>query len=247
MRGPTRELVIIYCINGERDDGQPSRIGQQRSHPLLLLSVPSPKLCPVQLQSVVSLHCLPAVDGPHLLLCFCQHFPAKRHSRNPLQGKCCCCCDRRSHWKCLILDFFLQVYNIIPSISSITGISPQRYIWRVCIAVHVGPRFLTSLVYHRYYLALTSRVELAKRKSYLYHVWIAFILNLIEQAALIGVTYVSNRENYREFLKSCLAEYLLSSLHRLYMIHFFNSNSWKDIHSIHDKFPSAHVDCAEVA
>jgi len=30
-------------------------------------------------------------------------------------------------------------------------------------------------------------------------VWLALSLNLIEQAALIGVTYVSNRENYRKY------------------------------------------------
>ena len=92
----------------------------------------------------------------------------------------------------------LQVYNVIPSISSITGISPQRYIWRIVIALHVGPRFLTSLVYHRFYLNQLSRVSQLKRKSYLCHVWLALSLNLIEQAALIGVTYVSNRENYRK-------------------------------------------------
>ncbi len=93
----------------------------------------------------------------------------------------------------------MQVYNVIPSISAITGISPQRYIWRIVIALHVGPRFLTSLVYHRFYLNQLSRVSQLKKKSYLCHVWLALSLNLIEQAALIGVTYVSNRENYRKW------------------------------------------------
>lgn len=39
---------------------------------------------------------------------------------------------------------FFQVYNIIPSISSITGISPQRYLWRICIALHISPRLIVS-------------------------------------------------------------------------------------------------------
>ena len=95
-------------------------------------------------------------------------------------------------------SLFFQVYNIIPSISSITGISPQRYIWRICIALHVGPRFLTSLVYHRFYLTMLVDITQSQKKTFLYLVWLAFILNLTEQAALIGVTYVSNRENYRE-------------------------------------------------
>ena len=104
-------------------------------------------------------------------------------------------CLLSSNFLCL----FHQVYNVIPSISSITGISPQRYLWRVCIALHVGPRFLTSIVYHRFYLSMVPSLPAsADSKSYIFHVWLAFALNLAEQAALIGVTYVSNRENYRK-------------------------------------------------
>ena len=72
---------------------------------------------------------------------------------------------------CFVLFFWLgrgldgpnplpvQVYNVIPSISSITGISPQRYLWRVCIALHVGPRFLTSLVYRRFHKSVAVFVS----------------------------------------------------------------------------------------
>lgn len=120
----------------------------------------------------------------------------------------------------------MQVYNVIPSISAITGISPQRYIWRIVIALHVGPRFLTSLVYHRFYLNQLSRVSQLNKKSYLCHVWLALSLNLIEQAALIGVTYVSNRENYRKS-----PDFMLKLSNILnYDVPVFHSYSRKDLH-----------------
>ncbi|KAI9554253.1 hypothetical protein GHT06_019525 [Daphnia sinensis] len=111
-----------------------------------------------------------------------------------------------------------RVYNVIPSISAITGISPQRYIWRIVIALHVGPRFLTSLVYHRFYLNQLSRVSQLKKKSYLCHVWLALSLNLVEQAALIGVTYVSNRENYPIHEKIFVVFMVSSQVHMLIVL-----------------------------
>ncbi len=88
---------------------------------------------------------------------------------------------------------FYQVYSIIASISSVAGISPQSCICRMVIALHVGPCFFTSLVYHHNYLTLVPQVNPQSKKSYLCYVWQALALNWIEQASLFGVTYVSNR------------------------------------------------------
>lgn len=92
-----------------------------------------------------------------------------------------------------------QVYNVIPSISAITGISPERYIWRISIALHVGPRILIASLYYYYYLSLAHNVfpankfpDLPQLISFLY--W----LNIIEISALMGVTYISNQDNYRK-------------------------------------------------
>lgn len=51
----------------------------------------------------------------------------------------------------LVLTFVLQVYNIIPSISAITGISPQQYLWRIAIAIHIGPRFIMGALSKAYH------------------------------------------------------------------------------------------------
>lgn len=50
----------------------------------------------------------------------------------------------------------LQVYNIIPSISAITGVSPQRYLWRISVAFHVGPRLIIAAVYRAFHLNLIN-------------------------------------------------------------------------------------------
>jgi post-GPI attachment to proteins factor 2 len=98
---------------------------------------------------------------------------------------------------------FFQVFNVIPSISSITGISPQRYLWRIVIALHISPRLIIaytqkSFLRHHVLSKISDRNQLIRANQL---AKIVHYLNLIEICALAGVTYVSNKENYRE-LKS---------------------------------------------
>ncbi|KYN19965.1 Post-GPI attachment to proteins factor 2-like protein [Trachymyrmex cornetzi] len=90
-----------------------------------------------------------------------------------------------------------RVYNILPSISAITGVSPQRYLWRISIALHIGPRLVIASVYHSYYYKILKNIEdvpLQITGSRLLN--LCYWLNIAEIAALSGVTYISNRENY---------------------------------------------------
>ncbi|XP_063239730.1 post-GPI attachment to proteins factor 2-like [Bacillus rossius redtenbacheri] len=93
-----------------------------------------------------------------------------------------------------------KVYNVIPSISAITGISPQRYLWRVCVAFHMGPRVVIGLVYRAHYRALLAELPAELAAGGGAHAQrlldACFWLYLVEVAAVCGVTYVSNRENY---------------------------------------------------
>ncbi|XP_075972190.1 post-GPI attachment to proteins factor 2-like [Anticarsia gemmatalis] len=90
-----------------------------------------------------------------------------------------------------------RVYNVVPSISAITGISPQRYIWRICIAFHLGPRLLIGSIYYNYHKVRTAHIVEEKARALATKLGEAcYWLNFIELSALTGVTYISNRENY---------------------------------------------------
>lgn len=95
---------------------------------------------------------------------------------------------------------FFQVYNIIPSISSVTGIRPQIYLWRLIIALHLSPRLVISYV-HKNYLKHHVLSKIQDQTQHAQATRLATVvhyLNLVEIAALAGVTYISNKENYRE-------------------------------------------------
>ncbi|XP_054729063.1 post-GPI attachment to proteins factor 2-like [Anastrepha obliqua] len=92
-----------------------------------------------------------------------------------------------------------RVYNVVPSISAITGVSPQRYFWRLSIALHIGPRFPIAFVYKNYYRSLLGNLQ--QRRPHLVAkadkmITLILVLNIIEISSLGGVTYISNRENY---------------------------------------------------
>ncbi|XP_031636511.1 post-GPI attachment to proteins factor 2-like [Contarinia nasturtii] len=90
-----------------------------------------------------------------------------------------------------------RVFNFIPSISAITGISPNIYFWRISIALHVGPRFIIAICYKSYYEHMLCHVKnpIVHSKGTLY-MKLAFWLHIVEITSLCGVTYISNRENY---------------------------------------------------
>ncbi|XP_037087338.1 post-GPI attachment to proteins factor 2-like [Pollicipes pollicipes] len=109
------------------------------------------------------------------------------------------------------------VYNFIPSVSAITGVSPQRYLWRLCMAVHIIPRCLFAVVCYNHWMRQLASVPAARRLLYRRLVRAAFWVHTAELASLAGVTYVSNKENYPVheklfsfFLLSCSTYMLLA-------------------------------------
>ncbi|XP_076289395.1 post-GPI attachment to proteins factor 2-like isoform X2 [Lasioglossum baleicum] len=104
------------------------------------------------------------------------------------------------------------VYNVLPSISAITGISPQRYLWRITIALHIGPRLIITSVYYSYYYNILKAIEdipLKMKGSRLLN--LCYWLSMAEVATLCGVTYISNRENYAVHEKIFIC-FMISSL-----------------------------------
>ena len=49
-----------------------------------------------------------------------------------------------------------QVYNAIPSLSAVTGVSPQRYLWRASIVFHAVPRLLVAVSYRALFVQVTK-------------------------------------------------------------------------------------------
>jgi hypothetical protein len=75
------------------------------------------------------------------------------------------------------------VNNYLPSISSAIGsFSPQKYVWRLSIALHSTPRYLLAFLYFIKFKSLTI-----------------LLFNTIEITSLVGLTFISSTENYRKF------------------------------------------------
>lgn len=94
----------------------------------------------------------------------------------------------------------MQVANYLPSISSaIGGYAPQKYIWRICIALHAAPRFLFAFAYFGYYTSfhVGPRNTLYKNLARL-----CVLLHVLENTALVTLTYVSSTDNYGKFEKA---------------------------------------------
>lgn len=130
-----------------------------------------------------------------------------------------------------------KVYNIIPSISAITGVSPQRYLWRICIALHIGPRIAIALVYRNYYRSIVAQFVpvLAKNQPRINLLMkTVFALHLIEIFALCCVSYVSNRENYRKWN-------LIARKRILIPFVFLFSCPREILHLFHDNVSTAHA------
>lgn len=68
--------------------------------------------------------------------------------------------------------------------------------WRMAVAFHVGPRMVIAQVYYNYFVSQVSKED--GSTNFLF-INLCYWLNLIEIAAICGVTYISNRENYRMY------------------------------------------------
>ncbi|KAH7953827.1 hypothetical protein HPB49_012686 [Dermacentor silvarum] len=91
----------------------------------------------------------------------------------------------------------------------------KRYVWRMGVALHTGPRLLLASLYPRYFARRAALVPAPKRALFSRLTRANYALHLAEALSLVGVTYVSNRENYPVHEKIFIV-FMVSSL--LYMV-----------------------------
>lgn len=85
-----------------------------------------------------------------------------------------------------------QVQNYLPSISTAVGTNfPQKYIWRIGIALHCTPRFLVSLMYYKQ-LQNSFPVNSWWQTS----VSAIFLFQNLEIISLVGLSYISSTEDF---------------------------------------------------
>uniref|UniRef100_A0A8D0BCI0 Acyltransferase PGAP2 n=1 Tax=Salvator merianae TaxID=96440 RepID=A0A8D0BCI0_SALMN len=112
------------------------------------------------------------------------------------------CCPLLGLVSCLVCSLLLHfgestathcgVPNYLPSISAaIGGQAPERYVWRLCVALHSAPRLLVAAVYRSHYRACPCT-----HRRYPLLCDAAFALSLLEIGALLALTFVSSSENY---------------------------------------------------
>lgn len=120
---------------------------------------------------------------------------------------------------CLTLSFFLhferstythcRVWNFAPSISASIGVlSPQRYIWKMCLALHAAPRILLAMLYR-------NRLSGSLGPRHGTGVTVSFVTNVIENLALLMLSFAPSKESFRLHQLSFIT-FLVSSI--LYMM-----------------------------
>jgi len=96
------------------------------------------------------------------------------------------------HWD-EVTSTHCRVPNYLPSLSAAVGDkTPQRYIWRIGIALHCCVRFIIPFIYRVFYR------DAIQHSSVLLHQMasIACFMNIVENISLLVMTYVSSKENY---------------------------------------------------
>lgn len=77
-----------------------------------------------------------------------------------------------------------NVPNYLPSVSaSIGAYSPQKYIWRLTVALHSAPRYLVSVTYYKLFHSSPCLLT----------------LNCVEVSSLLGLSIISSTENFGKY------------------------------------------------
>ncbi|XP_031551054.1 post-GPI attachment to proteins factor 2-like isoform X2 [Actinia tenebrosa] len=150
--------------------------------------------------------------------------------RNPLLEVDCvlltgiiCLLPLVSSVSCVLLSILLhfdevtkshcRVPNYLPSISAATGdYSPEKYIWRIGIAYHSFMRLIVVILEHR---ILHNRIIGTPSTWFVWMTRIKSLLLVVENFALLMLTYVSSDDNYSVHEKSFILFMVAGMIHML--------------------------------
>ncbi|XP_064636891.1 post-GPI attachment to proteins factor 2-like [Lineus longissimus] len=86
-----------------------------------------------------------------------------------------------------------QVRNYLPSISAAIGFAPQRYIWRISIALIAASHYLHIVLTYKYF---SKSFNVYQQSLYQAVVKFSTLIACMEINGLVGLTYVSSTDNY---------------------------------------------------
>ena len=89
-----------------------------------------------------------------------------------------------------------HVANFLPSVSAAIALTPQAYVWRICIALHAAPRYIVTCLYWIFHSkqSVDETKLLFPFKKYL--VALLCLGNFLEVSGLIGLSFISSRESH---------------------------------------------------
>ncbi|KAK2160886.1 hypothetical protein LSH36_125g00008 [Paralvinella palmiformis] len=112
-----------------------------------------------------------------------------------------------------------RVWNLFPSVSAaISCCTPQKYIWRLLIALHTAPRFMVACMYYNHYLAF--RVA-GSRRLFEIMVMVNSFLHVAENFCLLLLSVVGSDENYDIHEKSFIGFMIFSECYMLLTLAIF--------------------------
>lgn len=106
-----------------------------------------------------------------------------------------------------------RVNNFLPTISAaIGGFTPQRYVWRLCIAMHAPQRVMVAIAYYSFH---TSVQMAARSEKYKMLAALVSLLHIVEVMSLVGLSMISSSENGK-LHESLFISFMASAL--IYMV-----------------------------
>ncbi|XP_050417059.1 post-GPI attachment to proteins factor 2 [Patella vulgata] len=126
-----------------------------------------------------------------------------------------------------------QAYNFLPSVSAAIGdFAPQKYVWRICIALHCGPRFILAVLYYGYHTSINTGRYYEVYKTLAATCTLLFS---VEICSLVGLSYVSSSDNFNIhklcfcIFMFCVECYMILTCYLMYKVRTSNGRKLTSI------------------